>query len=351
MTKQTTHLYGLDALRALAMVMIIITHILGKGGVKLAVEETGSVQASIAWILQGLVYCAVNCYGLISGYVGLYSSFRLSKVAYLWLQVFFYTVGMTLLFQLMGYPVSVVDWFDAFFPIIRQEYWYMTGYFSLLCFMPFINKGLQALSEREIRYVLVMVLMLFSILPISLALKVPTFNLAQGFWMNWLTILYIIGACLRRLDISKFHRPHVWLLLYFLSSLVTVAGKFLISDVWYWYSSPSLVLASLSLFMIFVHWQVSGTSSLAKWLRFLSATSLGVYLLHLHPVLVESWLRGSFAKLTTYSPPVFLGLIVASALAIYLVSTIVETGHIWLFKRLKVQERLSLIDHYFPFEK
>jgi hypothetical protein len=51
------------------MLMVVVLHILGQGGV-LKTARPLSVEYEIAWFLEILCYCAVNCYALISGYAG-----------------------------------------------------------------------------------------------------------------------------------------------------------------------------------------------------------------------------------------------------------------------------------------
>lgn len=83
------HHYGLDLLRILSMFMIVVTHVLGKGGLRSTVEGHVDIYFITTWIIQVLVYGAVNCYALISGYVGIQSRYKYSKLANIWLQVFF----------------------------------------------------------------------------------------------------------------------------------------------------------------------------------------------------------------------------------------------------------------------
>lgn len=84
MKKNNYHL-GIDLLRILAMFMIVVTHVLGKGGVRDSVAGTVDIHFLQTWIIQASVYVAVNCYALISGYVGFRSQFKYSKVIRLWL--------------------------------------------------------------------------------------------------------------------------------------------------------------------------------------------------------------------------------------------------------------------------
>ena len=59
--------YGIDALRLISMFMVVVLHVLGQGGVLKAAKNG---QYIISWLLEIIAYCAVNCYAIISGYVG-----------------------------------------------------------------------------------------------------------------------------------------------------------------------------------------------------------------------------------------------------------------------------------------
>ena len=90
--------YGIDLLRMISMFMVIVLHLCGHGGV-LSAFQTSSKRFWFAWLLEISAYCAVNCYALISGYVGVDSKYRYSRIFLLWLQVIFYTVSITVLFS------------------------------------------------------------------------------------------------------------------------------------------------------------------------------------------------------------------------------------------------------------
>lgn len=77
---------GIDLLRMTAMWMVVILHILNKGGVLAAAAPLSAGQGT-ARLLETAAYCAVNCYGLISGYVGVQRRFRYSGALALWLRV------------------------------------------------------------------------------------------------------------------------------------------------------------------------------------------------------------------------------------------------------------------------
>lgn len=79
---------GVDLLRMVAMWMVVILHILNKGGA-LGASAPLSTGRETALLLDMAAYCAVDCYGIISGYVGAGHRFRYSGAVALWLRTAF----------------------------------------------------------------------------------------------------------------------------------------------------------------------------------------------------------------------------------------------------------------------
>lgn len=72
---------NLELLRCVAMLMVVVLHYLGKGGLlaELTGEGLGAVGAA-AWLLEAFCIVAVNVYMFISGYFLSMSSFKLSRL-------------------------------------------------------------------------------------------------------------------------------------------------------------------------------------------------------------------------------------------------------------------------------
>ena len=92
---------GVDALRLFSMLLIVVLHVLGQGGVLAAAQ---GARGADAWLMESAAMCAVNCFALVSGYVG-YSAYerRWRPAGYLrlWLGVLTYSFGITLLARLV----------------------------------------------------------------------------------------------------------------------------------------------------------------------------------------------------------------------------------------------------------
>jgi len=131
--------YGIDLLRLVSMFMVVIFHVLGRGGVLESTPQF-TLNYGIAWLLEIACYCAVNCYALISGYVGVYSKHKWSSIVYLWLQVEFYMILFTSLFAIIQPgSIGIVELLKMLFPVVFYQYWYFTAYFCMFFFIPVLN--------------------------------------------------------------------------------------------------------------------------------------------------------------------------------------------------------------------
>ncbi|MFC3932395.1 acyltransferase [Streptococcus dentapri] len=340
---------GIDLLRIFAMLMIIITHILGKGGIRDEVQDSVDVYYWVTWLIQVTAYGAVNCYALISGYVGIHSHYKYSKALSLWLQVIFYTLGFALIFSLEGQTLTQKDWLKAFFPVITGQYWYITAYFGLLIFMPLLNIGLSKISNHDLKYLVIVAIFFFSVMPAMFDTRVDEFSFAKGFSMNWLTVLYIIGAYLKRLDLERLFKERTLLLIFAGSIAVTFIMKFIKGDIWYWYTSPSMLAGSIAIFIRFETLRIKRGGIGAKLITLFSSTTLGVYLVHLNPLLVRFWLRDVFIPFVDFPIYFFPFLILGTALLIFLISALIEILRNYLFRKLRILNFVAKIDTKFPF--
>ena len=84
--KKSRRNYGIDILRIVSMIFICMLHILGQGGILLKTEPQ-SVNYFSSWFLEIFAYCSVDCYALISGYVGVFGRYRLANITYLFMSL------------------------------------------------------------------------------------------------------------------------------------------------------------------------------------------------------------------------------------------------------------------------
>ena len=188
--------YGIDALRIVAMVMVLILHLLASIDV-LSVENHGISSYNVGWLLETAAYCGVNCYALITGYVCCDGTFRYERVVSLWFQVVFYTWG-SLLLALLLFPHApqLNHVLNSLFPVLSGQYWYVTAYVGLFFFIPFLNALGNRLTKLQFQYLLVTVFVLFSVIPTLLHRDV--FSVEEGYTIWWLGSLYMLGMYIKK---------------------------------------------------------------------------------------------------------------------------------------------------------
>ncbi len=339
---------GIDALRALSMFMVIILHIQGDGG--LASELLPfSAKYEVAWLLEATAFCAVNCYALISGYVGIQGQFKLSRIIYLWFQVAFYSLLILVLFAV--FRPSVIEKeqiLSAFLPVSSKQYWYFSAYFALFFLTPFLNHLVLDLPKHNVKQLLVLLVLLFSVLPTFAGRDL--FYTGEGYSPLWLAILYLIGAYIQRYE-EDFRIKPGWLVLAYLLFVAVMwiskrtieevvyrkLGTVFYGNLFFKYSSPTALGAAVAL-LLFFSVSTFKKEALKKCIRSLSSVSFGVYLIHTNPLIFKNILSGAFVPFSKYPVVCMVVFVLMAAWLIYLVCWIIDTIRKLLFDILKVRQ-------------
>lgn len=327
--------YGIDLLRIAATLMIIVLHILGAGGVLRSIEPD-SMNYKVFWLVEIAAYCAVNCYALISGYVGIHSKFRFSNIVKLWMQVAFYTVT---LYLVGSFWIEGITWktiVKACFPVMIKEYWYFTAYFCMYFMMPFLNMILEAMDLKKAKGFIVVSMVLFTIMPI-IARK-DLFSTNNGYSVAWLVILYLFGGVIRKYEAEI--RIRKWLLLsgYVVSVLVTfvvqvVEIPFFERGFLMIYNSPTMVAAAVCLVLLF---KEINAAKMVGVIKVLAPVTFGVYLIHVHTAILDYVLPGKFFWVVQPNLVLSLVLLGVSALVIFAGCAVIELARIKLFELCRI---------------
>ncbi|NBJ91253.1 acyltransferase family protein [Parablautia muri] len=338
------HNYGIDALRILSMFMVVVAHILGPGGV-LAAAEPRSIQYEAAWFLEIAAYCSVNCYALISGYVGIYAKYKYQNIVMLWLRVVFYTLSITLLFSiLIPDAVLLKDWIKAVFPITRGYYWYFTAYFALFFFIPILNMAISKMTKNQHRAVTITLISVFSFWPTLFHKDV--FGTSSNAW--WLIILYIIGSYIRKYGLFQKSNALTMFLGYITVTALTWLSKFIIEsqslaflnfiDQNYLFNNTSITMLMSGVFLLITFERIHIGHTVTKIIQCFSPAAFSVYLIHANPFVWNYLIKGRFsfqAKL-----PVLLGILTTLLIAalIFISCSFIDLIRSGIFKALKLQK-------------
>lgn len=330
--------YGIDILRCIATLMVVILHVLYFGG--LLYIQNNVVNYRIAWFLEIVCYSAVNIYALISGFVGISTRFRYRRIISLWQQVVVYGVIIAVIFYFASpgsYRLTFI--LKYFLPVSFRYNWYFTAYFGLFILMPLLNKGITNMTEKEAkRVVFPLLAMICLTYPVLYYIRSSTFDIFvtdKGFSLLWLVILYITGGCIAKFDL--FSKISTWQLciLYAMSVVGTWCTKIMGIDCFVSYISPSVVVGAICLLVIFSRVNVLNKGA-RKLITFFASASFAVYIIHCHSGIIDNLFTDKFAFFANYSPIVFVLLVIITALFICLFCTLIDHARAFMFGKLKI---------------
>ena len=341
---------GIDMLRIGSMLMIVTLHVLKQGGILGAAAE-GSQQYYAAWILETLCYGAVNCYALISGYVGVNSKIKYHKIAVLWLQVVFYCVAFAAIFaDYIPKEEAFYTWFNQFFPVYTRQYWYFTAYFVMFFFTPYFNKLLNSLTHKQLKALGWLIFIFFSLLPTLWQNDVLVTK--RGYSVLWISLLYILGGIVKKTGLEKSVKSPLMLLSFFGLSLISAGYKFAAEN-WHWavvrdnlisYTSATVLAASFCLFLFCARPDVKTNAGKAL-VKVLAPYTFGVYLVHTNAFVFAYLLKDLFADYANMRTSKMLGMIVISVFGIYIISTAIDALRALLFKLLHIEQGFAALEN------
>lgn len=331
---------GVDVAKIVAMLLVVAVHVNGFGLPYAGDTPPGLCYLLLRSFLGAIFMACINIFAIVSGYVGIESSFRLSRIIRLWLQVVFTGILVLACLELFtDVSIQRIDYIKACVPIAKRQYWYITAYFMLCFVMPLINAGIRALTKIELRNMLL--LLLAVICGESFLVSAGVLGVEFGYSFEWLLVLYVVGAYIRLYN--PLDKPKASLLCAVVVSAM-VAGWMplacnkvpLPSGIprlfeFGGYTSPFTVIIALCIFALCL--KVRIVSPKGKMvIGLLSATTLGVYLIHVQPVFFKSIFIKVFGNLTVSWGGGYLCSIIISTIAIYLVCTLIDCLRIILFR-------------------
>lgn len=334
--------YGIDALRIVAMMLILVLHLLAATHV-LPLAHHDSASYRVGWLLEIAAYCGVNCYALITGYVCCDRTFKYERVVTLWFQIIFYTLGSLLLVLLFSpHVIRFENVLKSFFPVLTVQYWYVTAYVGLFFFIPFLNALGRQLAKSQFQYLLITVFVLFSVVPTLLHRDV--FPVEGGYSVWWLGILYMLGMYIKKYGLWTGMKTGVlWALyagcVFFVWSfkmVLDVLSPYLIGEVkgggaFVAYNSPFIVGTAVFLLLVFSRMRFSSRRVVA-WISWLAAASFSVYVLHGNLLLGKWFLWDAFGWAASPSPVMMVVKVLAMAVVVYVACSLVDSVRRYLFK-------------------
>ncbi len=341
---------GIDLLRIVSMLFVLTLHVLGHCGVLNSAWRTGVFHYRTAYFLEIAAYCAVNCYALISGFVGIKSKYKYTGIVMLWLQVFFYTGLITLIFSFL-YPdkVQADQIWNALFPAVKNQYWYFTAYFVMSFFIPVFNYVVEHMPKRQMGAVVWASVFLFSIAPSFFKTELfgtavgNVFYISSGYNMMWLSVLYVMGAYISKYDCFSKIKARWCFLVYALAVVLSWVLKFHTKNggVAVSYISPTILLEGVALLVGFSKLHLR---PLRHVIGFLAPGAFGVFLIHTHPLIWTTFMLNRYESFGAFPAWKMILAVLLAVLCVYFICTVIDLLRHYLFKLVRLRQGIEFLE-------
>lgn len=337
--------YGIDLLRIFCIFGVVILHILGHGHV---LETTQTPFGfSLSWLLEIAAYPAVNCFVLISGFVGYRAERyypRLCNLLYLFITVLFYSIVICFVLKhFFPLAISPKDTLDAFFPVTKNQYWFFTSYFAMFLISPALNLFVHR-AKGKMLLIYVIAFLFLSVF----SLKKDPFILNRGYSFVWFALMYILGATIKKYDIKSKVSLIQSLALIFIPTLIAWLTKVLIhfyalqlneyENIFVSYCSPTVVASAVGLLYLFAKLKISKCQ---KLIAFFASSAFSVYLIHDNLNFSKLLIEGRFAFINDYRALLIPVFVLLSALIIFVICTLIDKVRNLLFDICRIKDLSS----------
>lgn len=346
---------GIELLRIVAILMIMILHTMGQGGV-LSNAAPLSKGYEVAYLLEALSYSSGAIFGIVAGYVGLKSSGKISNIVYIWLEVLFYTVIITGIFAFVM-PETFGLWaiINMLCPVMTEQYWYISAYIATMLFAPLINNAVNNMPKKQIDIIFVTAIILFSVLPTLFSTDV--FGLRDGCSFLSIMTCYFIGAYMRKYELMQNLSSGVLVLVCALATFATWGCKLFIETVYgytesypekgnilYAFNSPTVILAGMAIVVLFSRIKLNKT--MTKAVGAVAPLTLGAYLINTHPLIFRYIMEDRFASFADYPAWKMLICVILAGLFMALIEFAIDGIRRLIFDLGNLRGKLYAIEKY-----
>ena len=275
-----------ELLRIIAMMLVVAGHFGSHSGFDFPANEFSFNRWWIEFFEIG-GNISVNVLVLLSGYFRIQSQGpKTAKLIQLWLQLFFYSMGIYLIFVVAGKdPLSIGEIIRRALPVSFMQWWFASTYLVLTLFSPYLNRLLRSFSRRQYLGFLTLSFFCCSLMPTL------TGQAFESNHLTWFIFLYALAGYIRlygvktRLSAGKLIGLSVICVLLTFSSVLlleTLSLRFAIlqNKIFYFYDIQRipLLIISLLFFLGFSQLQMKTNRKLNQF----AAAMFGVYLIHDH---------------------------------------------------------------------
>lgn len=352
---------GVDCLRIVAMFAIVLQHCILHSGI-LQEQNILSVKYGLVDLVIFFCFGAVNTYLLISGYININTKYKPSRIMYLWIEVVFYNLVITIISTLiLKTRVTANTILRIFTPLVHHEYWFFTRYTLLFLLMPIINMIAHKMSKKCYRIFLVVIYVLFCFVApiVKKYTDIDIFILKSGYSTVWFVAMYMTGAYFGLHFTPEKRKKIAYLIGFVVFSLFLYLDNAFIPAFFkqyknteisctlsvYPYISPFTVPAVVFIFMLFINMKLK--NGIKRFACSVGPLTFGVYLIHDNLIIREYVVSKVPQILARNFENSLVIWIVLCAMLLFSICLLIEFAVQFLFKKVGVRRICDKICLFF----
>jgi len=340
---------GVDLAKIIAIFFVMIHHVSDCG---LDVQSGDLTLSYIHRLLHSISYSCIDLFAIATGFLCINSSCRYSRIVSLWVATFFWGITVLLFSQFcLGYSIPFKIYFNALFPVWQDQYWFFTAYFMLFFFMPCLNSSVKNMTKREFQHFLIAIGIF--ICGYSICSPKDLFGIRNGYSFPWLCIVYLMGAYLRIYPPRKI-KPSVCFSLAALIAFATCLRQLVSIIIGFRipgdrfatisYVSPFTLGVAIMIFLGCINMKIGEKTG--RFLKTITATTFGIYLIHAQPFVWENILRAPLQNIKINTTPQFLIVVFSISILAFIGFALLEYCRLRLFAKIGIDNLIRKIDDY-----
>ena len=274
------------------MLLIVAHHYVVNSGLIPLIEDSNPFSAHSLFLLffgcWGKI--GINCFVLITGYFMCTSSITPRKFIKLFLEIVFYNVVIYLAFVVSRYqPFHLKEAARTLMPFMSLTTGFSSCFLVFYLFIPFLNLLIHAMNEKQHRYLMLLLLGVFSVWA-----SLP-FVVVESNYVFWFMILYVVAAYIRLYPIPLFTSRRFWGWMSLLAIICAFASILIMTatGMGHYYflqdcNKTTALAAALCFFLYFKNLKLRCN----KTINTIAASTFGVLCIHANSDAMRRWLWG-----------------------------------------------------------
>ena len=348
---------NIEMLRIIAMLFILFHHYALYNS--LYNLDVSNMNKYIGIILFSLGKIGVNIFILITGYFSIKKNFSIKKLIKLWLEVVFYSVGVTFVFAISGkVQLNFKELIKFIFPISFNKYWFITISIILYTLMPFINRYVNKVNKEQYQKLLVILFFLcvglysimYSSITYSMNESLPLSNII------FYILVYLIGGYIRLYGIEKIENISCkrtigyTLLIFCVFTIFLTVSEIIdykynkLGNVLFWYTRSNSIFVYILSILTFYSFKKIELKEI-KIINLLASSCFGIYLIQSHTFIAGKKLYKDIIHTEYFvKSPLLIVQAIASIIVIYFIG-----GCIDLVRQKVIEDKIIKIKKFDSF--